>query len=161
VIVDGDEMGTTPTVLHLPAGTHTIELNKNGYAAASRTLELESGMRTTSEMRLVPDAAAPNRRATIAGGVLLGTGLALAVGGLVMVGIDGREYKKRCDGNDVDADGDCRFVYRLKWPGAALAATGAALAAVGITVLVVNHRRGRGSTRAAVTPNGVTVRGRF
>jgi hypothetical protein len=161
VSVDGKEMGTTPTTLELPPGQHTIELRKDGFAAASRTVELEPGMRTTSEMRLVPNAGSSSRRAKIVGGTLLGVGLASLVGGIVMVAVDGREYEKRCDGNDVDADGDCRFVYRLKWPGAAMIAAGAALAGVGITVLAIDRRRGKGSVRAAVTPSGLRVSGRF
>jgi hypothetical protein len=161
VMVDGEEMGTTPTTLALPPGKHTIELRKNGFAAASRTVELESGMRTTSEMRLVPDAGGSSRRAKIAGGTLLGVGLASMIGGIVMIAVDGREYRNRCTGNDIDADGDCRFVYRLKWPGAALVAAGAAVAAVGITLLVVDRRRGRGTMRATITPSGATVSGRF
>jgi hypothetical protein len=161
VKVDGEDMGTTPTTIDLPPGSHTIELHKDGFASASRTVELEPGMRTTSEMRLVPDATGPTRRAKIVGGTLLGVGLASMIGGIVMVAIDGREYRKRCDGSDVDVDGDCRFVYRLKWPGAAMVAAGAALAGVGITVLVVDRRRGKGSVRAAITPQGVSVRGQF
>ncbi len=161
VRVDGTDMGTTPTTLDLPPGKHTIELHKEGFAEASRTIELEPGMRTTSEMRLVPNAGSSSRRAKIVGGTLLGVGLASLVGGVVLVAVDGREYRKRCDGNDVDADGDCRFVYRLKWPGAAMIAVGAALAGVGITALAIDRRRGKGSVRAAVTPHGVSVSGRF
>jgi hypothetical protein len=47
------------------------------------------------------------------------------IGGIVMVAIDGREYRKRCDGSDVEVDGD------------------------------------KGSVRVAITPQGVSVRGRF
>jgi hypothetical protein len=161
VIVDGREMGTTPTTLELSAGKHRIELRKQGYAAAARSIDLAEGMHTSSEMNLVPAADGADRRARIAGGVLLGSGLALLGGGIAMVAVDGREYKKRCDGDNVDGDGDCRFVYRLKWPGAVLVATGAVLAGVGVTILVVERRRSKSSLRAGITPNGVTLRGRF
>ena len=84
-----------------------------------------------------------------------------SAGGIALVAIDGREYKKRCAGENVDADGDCRFVYRLKWPGAALVATGAILAGVGATILIVQRKRSKATLRAGVTPNGFTLRGSF
>jgi len=68
VLVDGAAAGSTPLILeNITAGSHTITLEKDGYAAATRQVTPASGLRVPVEIALeplpattVPATAAPS-----------------------------------------------------------------------------------------------------
>ncbi len=91
-------------------------------------------------------------------------GLALTTAGAALIGLDGRDDASRCSNpENVDADGDCRFVRRTLAPGVVTALAGAGLTATGITVLVLDRPDGRrrADVKLSATTRSVIISGRF
>jgi hypothetical protein len=90
IVVDGHAIGVTPLDWDLPRGTHTIEMDKRGFAPASREIVVVSDQTETLSLELVP-AVSPERGtpwlriAPVA--MVIAGGAAVAAGG-VMVAID-------------------------------------------------------------------------
>jgi hypothetical protein len=75
-------------------------------------------------------------------------GIALGVAGTALIAIDGRDWRGRCSGSNVDADGNCRFAYRTLPIGVTLAALGAASIASGVGLIVWSQHGDRGAALA-------------
>lgn len=163
VIVDGEPVGETPMTVELTAGDHHIRLEKDGHVAMDRQISLADGVNTKVDLDL-PIASEKSGKLRPLGWAALGTGAAFVGGGIALLAIDAEQNTKRCDGQDVDIDGDCRFVFNTKWAGAAVGATGAAIAATGAAILIFTRaRKGKRQERVQATfgPTSVGLSGRF
>jgi len=98
-----------------------------------------------------------------AGIALLAAGSASAIGGAVLLGIDGNDVRRRCSDNpqNRDADGDCRFVHDTLAPGIAMLSGGILAVAGGITLVSIDRRRRRADVRMRLGYNRIVVSGRF
>ncbi|WAS92451.1 PEGA domain-containing protein [Nannocystis punicea] len=158
VYVDGEVVGTTPLERPLLAGARKIRVTMNGYVAEEREQTFVAGAREDVVIELQRTPGNPRSRAL--GGAALGGGVALLGAGVALLALDDMPFKKRCSGTEVDADGDCRWLYNTGWGGAALAVSGAVLLTLGIVALVRN-RAPRPSRSAVVLPTGLGVMARF
>ncbi|MCY1055463.1 PEGA domain-containing protein [Nannocystis sp. SCPEA4] len=158
VYVDGEVVGTTPIERSLLAGGRKIRVTLAGYVAEERELTFVPGAREKVVIDLQRTPGNPRWRAL--GGAALGGGLALLGAGIGLIAIDDREFKKRCTGAEVDADGDCRWLFNTGWGGAALAVSGAVLVTLGIVALVRN-RAPTPKRQAQVLPTGLGLVARF
>ncbi len=157
--VDGDWIGRSPQVVELQPGTHELEVRLPDHSSQSRTIEVVSGVPLEEEFLLLPEERPPTRRIPMAAGwVPVSAGLGLVVAGVTMIALDGNPYRGRCDGADVDVDGDCRFVHDTRTIGIGLTAAGAAFTGAGVGVVVWARRR---NGQAGADSAGVTIRARF
>jgi hypothetical protein len=92
---------------------------------------------------------------------LLALGSASVVGGAVLLGIDGQDVRRRCDGQNLDAQGDCRFVHETKAGGIAMLTGGILAAAGGITLVSIDRKRRRADVRLRLGYNRIVLLGRF
>ncbi|RMG98805.1 MAG: PEGA domain-containing protein [Deltaproteobacteria bacterium] len=135
VAVDGTSVGTTPLRLELSPGEHRVRIEREGHAAVERTVVVPAGGEVTMDVPLIPTVQARSWRRP-AGIAAVTVGGAAFVAGVVLLALDGRPYRGRCSGADVDADGDCRFQYDTIAGGATLAVAGTAAVTSGIFWLV-------------------------
>lgn len=164
VFIDGEAVGTTPLERPVLEGDHKVRVSLNGYVAEERALTFVNGVREEVKMSLQRTPGNPKTRALgaagLAGGILMiGTGIAL-------VALDDVEYRRgdKCTGANIDADGDCKFVYNTGPLGAVFIGVGAILGTLGAVAL--HRHRGaakdkKGKDRAQVLPSGLGVFGRF
>lgn len=92
---------------------------------------------------------------------LLALGSASVVGGAVLLGIDGTDVRRRCDTQNLDAQGDCRFVHETQAGGIAMVTGGILAAAGGITLISIDRKRRRADVRLRLGYNRVVLSGRF
>jgi hypothetical protein len=173
VLLDGDEVGTTPLSLEVQPGQHTVEVSADGHEASSETLDIARGTRESLRLHLSPIPAVVTqplpppppprrRRGRIAlGSVLLGGGLVAAGGGVAALLLHGNPVTSDCSGENRDADGDCLYLHDTRTAGIISLSTGAAAAVAGAVVLGLELRRGTSKVAFSPTPRGVLVRGRF
>ncbi len=176
VMLDGDEVGTTPLRVEVSPGPHTVELSAPGYDPFSHGLDLERGTTESVRLRLsatsspvpAPDTAPPppgpqrRRGRVIAGASLLGGGFAAAAAGVTLLVLHGRPITSDCSGSEVDTDGDCHFLHDTRTGGVIGLSVGAAALVGGAVVLGLELRRDRpGTVAVSPTPGGLLVRGRF
>jgi PEGA domain len=55
IYVDGNFMGNTPSLIDLPAGSHTVRVEAKGRASWSRTATLTTGSKITVQAVLSPE----------------------------------------------------------------------------------------------------------
>jgi hypothetical protein len=144
VFVDGKWLGQTPLRQELFAGTHSIDLEREGYQTATRRLTVEAGQGASVSLTMSrAPLPSPARRAErprslgrlITGSVLLGGGL--LVGGF---GISGLVMNVQCLDGSEQLD-SCSPVLNTRAVGSALLASGAVLAVTGTLVLAIPERR--------------------
>ncbi|MCX4241454.1 PEGA domain-containing protein [Paraliomyxa miuraensis] len=174
VRVDGAEQGVTPQVIELPAGEHTIAIEKAGFAAFEQKVVVEEGAELPVEATLaaaplatpepqgkkgkkakakepVPDGPDPGRGLKIGGWVVLGAGLAGVAAGVAMILIDEKGVAG-CSGEDVDFRGECRDRYDTLLGGIIGTAAGGLGVAGGLALLIHGQRvtvRARGGNKQA------------
>lgn len=158
VHVDGELVGTTPLERPLLAGARKIRVTMPGFVAEERELTFVAGAREDLVIPLQRTPGSPRQRAL--GGAAVGGGVLLFGAGVALLALDDLPFKKRCTGAEVDADGDCRWLFNTGWGGAALAVSGAVLLTLGIVALVRN-RAPRSVRSARVLPTGLGVMARF
>jgi hypothetical protein len=163
ISVDGEPRGRTPATLALTPGPHEVVLRRAGYNSTSRRIAAVADVRETWSVDLV--RRHPERRdtrardLTIAGGVLVGVAAPTLVAGSVLLAVDGKPYRGRCSGADVDPQGDCRFRFASSVQGGVLVGLAAALAIGGIVLLTQARRPARANaSRAAVRGGALEVR---
>lgn len=163
VTIDGEKAGTTPLELTLAEGSHDVRLSKPGHVAQLRRVALVGGVHERVEVDLPVQPSEQSAKTQtgfrVGGGVALAAGLAAVGVGIPLVLIDEKPQKSRCDGDNVDIEGNCKYRYSTFEGGIAAISVGAAALAVGIALLVVASKRGKAS-RVAVMPtrNGVAFR---
>ena len=54
IIIDGDDLGETNMEVKIPAGYHTVELQKEGYSPWTQWIEVKKGKNPDMEVRLIP-----------------------------------------------------------------------------------------------------------
>jgi hypothetical protein len=139
ISVDGRSVGRSPQSLRLTPGRHRLEVRKPGFVAIDRSVDLVAGVRETLTLEL------ERSRRPLLGvglGVMFG-GVALAAAGAPLWALDGRPYRGRCSGDDVDYAGRCRFDYDTKAAGTALVSVGIAAVVTGIVLIALQARRRR------------------
>jgi hypothetical protein len=139
--VDDVPVGDTPYAGPVSEGEHVIRLEKHGFAPAEQTLKLAAGVRSPVKIDLRREFD-QSKKLQGAGWGALATGVVFLGAAGALIAIDSNQNSRRCTGQDVDNDGDCRFVFQTKWGGAALAVGGGALVAAGVALLVTT-RKGR------------------
>jgi hypothetical protein len=144
--IDGRRIGQTPWAGELEVGEHRLEVGARGYGDQARTLQVFAGIEQHEHFELMALSRAP--RPAWPGWGSLGLGIALGITGTALIAIDGRDWQGRCTGADVDALGNCRFVYRTLPTGIALAALGAATIAGGVGLIVWSQHGDRGAALA-------------
>ena len=161
--IDGHEAGTTPLSVELDPGPHRVRATMPGFLAQTFEVEAVEGVNKELEFRLLEEPRRPNNPPTapargrglvIAGAVLVGAGLAAIVAGGVLLAIDGRPYRRRCD---ADADGDCRFMYGTQTAGIVTLSLGGA-ALIGGAGLLIGGKMAARQSRLSLFPTGATLR---
>ena len=142
VVLDGEVVGETPFERAVQPGPHRVEAQLDGYVTAARQIEAVAGVRDRVQVTLEP-VPRPKRRGRMRalGWSALGVGGAALVVGVPLIVIDGQPNRVQCSGSDVDANGNCRFIYATAEAGIGLAAVGGALLATGIGLLVATRTK--------------------
>jgi hypothetical protein len=153
VKLDEAVVGETPIERRVELGPHVLQLSLRGYVDELRRFEALAGVREAIAIDMVPLPDSDRRRRLRAGGfAALAIGSAALATGLTLVVLDDRPNQTVCRGKNVDQDGDCKYLYATKIPGAIVTSVGIAAVIAGITMLAVEHKRrkarARESTRA-------------
>ncbi|HWB82024.1 MAG TPA: PEGA domain-containing protein [Nannocystaceae bacterium] len=144
VRLDDAVVGETPIERRVELGTHVLRLSLRGYVDELRRFEALAGVREAIAIDMVPLPNSDERRRLRAGGfVSLALGTAAIATGLTLVVLHDRPNQTMCRGKNVDDDGDCKFLYATKIPGAIVTSVGVAALVAGITMLAVEHRKRR------------------
>lgn len=143
ISIDGAVVGKTPLQLEVEPGLRDIVIRKEGYVTRSKSVRASRGRLGQIDWTLVESDDAQTEALRIVawstgiGSIpLLGAGVALLV-------LDEREVQTRCDGDNVDALGNCRYLYDTAAGGGVLTALGVAAAVTGITAGVIVYGRKR------------------
>lgn len=176
VVLDGEDVGTTPLQLEVSPGPHTMELSADGYDPFSQAIDIARGSTESLRLRLsaaahpvpaprLPDSSpTPTRRRgrVMAGAALVGGGFAVAAAGVTLLLLHGRPITSDCSGDDVDTDGDCHFLRDTRTGGIIGLSAGAAALVGGAVLLGLELRRGRpGTVALSPAPSGLLLHGRF
>ena len=164
VFIDDQIVGVAPVERTVLEGEHVIRVMSDGYVPEERELVAVAGLRETMQIDLRRTPEALKLRG--AGWGLLGAGIPLAAAGVALLAIDGRPYRGRCEGDDVDPSGQCRFIFDTDWGGAGALAAGAVLVTAGAMLLRRTRDRGKASkarprVEAQVSPTYLGLRGTF
>jgi hypothetical protein len=161
ITVDGERRGRTPATLALTPGTHEVSLHRPGYNPTSRRIAAVADVRETWSVELVRREQRDTRARAlrIAGGVLVGVAAAPLVAGSTLLALDGKQYRRRCSGADVDPQGDCRFRFSSNALGGVFVGLAAGLVISGIVLLTRARRPARAAaSRTAVHGGALEVR---
>jgi hypothetical protein len=152
VMLDGLAAGQTPLVRVLTPGSHSVEVAKKGYSAASQTVHLEAGKPHTINVTLVPEGTGNESTVTFEGNsgdessrpgwlkwTVLGAGVAMGGLGAGLIAMDGGETS------------DPRYVHDSSTAGITLLSLGGAAI---ITAAVIYLLNGSGNTRRDVAWSG-------
>ncbi len=160
ISIDGVALGQAPLERALLPGKHRVRASLPGYVADEREVLLVPGVRETLAFSLPRSARALKLRAV--GWTALATSIPLVGAGVGLLAIAGHDYPARCDGHDVDHEGDCRYVYTTTGSGAALLAVGAVVGVLAAVLLARTRDRGRARRlRATLTPTPTGLAGSF
>ena len=149
ITVDDARVGRTPVKIELDAGPHRLRATLAGHPPQSHDVVTVGGVVEAWSFDFQPLPPPPREtRMRTAGWAVLGIGSAVVVPGIVFLALDGRPYRARCSGGDVDGEGDCRKIYDGVTYGAVFTAVGLALVATGIGLVVAARRSARQRARA-------------
>jgi hypothetical protein len=140
--IDGARIGVTPIERPVAPGEHRARAVLDGWVPQERTFTAVIGVRDVLRFEL-QRVARRNRRPLMRalGWTALGVGLGAVGVGAGLIAIDHDPVKTRCDGSDVDLQGDCRYIYLTQGAGIGLVATGGALLVTAVALLVVSRKR--------------------
>lgn len=144
VWLDGELVGTAPVERTVEEGRHRARGELDGYLPLELQFDALAGTGDTVTLELSPK---PRRAGRRAGWALLGIGLGGLAIGTPLVALHGHPYRARCSGNDVDTDGNCRFVYGTRTGGAVVLAIGAAALVTAVVLLATSRKRGAARRR--------------
>lgn len=143
--VDGRRRGGTPWIGEVAPGPHRLDVGAPGFDTQTRKLQIFPGIEEQQHFELMAHGRA---RPAWPGWTTLSLGIALGIAGTALIAVDGRDWRGRCSGADVDPLGNCRFVYDTQTLGIALASLGAASMATGVGLIVWAQHGDRGATLA-------------
>ncbi|HEY0709596.1 MAG TPA: PEGA domain-containing protein [Polyangia bacterium] len=159
VKIDGKAMGQTPLDLNLRAGDRTLLIERDGFNPLQKTLTVTKGVDEEVEFDLVQ---LPTRFPfKTAGWIAIGTSVALAAGGIYVLGLHGDEVSCADAERDTGPGGHCPRVYRTSGAGAALLGASAVVGTLGGVWLYLSQPSGGGllsPERAGLT---IGATGRF
>jgi len=145
--LNGRAIGRSPLEHVTIPGEHELEATHPGYVSQKRRLRLVAGVTETVALWLQP---MPRVNHDIhlerLGWAALAIGSLAVATGITLLVLDDRPIRTICSGNDVDADGDCRYRYDTKIAGAIVLVTGAALTATGTGLTIGLGRKHRRQT---------------
>lgn len=153
VLVDGRVKGRTPWTGELAPGEHQIELRARGYRAQQRTIVIVGGIEESEHVDLL---AAQSQRPSWPAWLSLGAGVVLGVSGAVLIALHDKPWAANCAGENVDANGHCKFVYTTRPLGVGLTAVGLGALATGAGLMVWAER-----DSGRLSSLGLGFRGRF
>jgi len=168
VQVDGELVGRTPLEREVLPGEHTVRIRRIGYVGEDRRVTMVDGVtqKVTVDLKKSPG----QQRAVVLGAVGAGVGTAMLVTGIGLLAVNGRE-QPGCAPEDLDPNGNCKYIFKTVPVGATLAISGAVIATVGVMLLIQNRdliggRRAKKHARArriqpGISPFGVSLRGTF
>jgi hypothetical protein len=154
VRIDGQKAGRTPWSGELNAGQHTIELRAFGHRPQRHSVAILGNVDTRKHYQL-SSSFARRGRPDWPGWTSLGLGIAMAVAGTALISVHGKPWTGRCTGDDIDVEGNCRFVLKTRPLGIALTTLGAGAIAGGVGLMIWAQRD------PAQTSAGLNVSGRF
>ncbi|MCA9718800.1 MAG: PEGA domain-containing protein [Myxococcales bacterium] len=170
VYVDGLEVGTTPFEKVLPEGKRFVEVQKDGYVLQSRFVTIDPAS-APEPIDVTLEEQASTFPYEPLGWAGVAVGAAALISGIALIAIDENPYKARCEGEDIDAMGRCRFQYNTLAGGVTGVILGAALVGGGAALLVLGRKRGGGKStprdtaranlRLGVSARGVSLSGQF
>lgn len=166
VYCDGRRVGVSPQRMLLTPGNHTLEVRNKGFVTARRVIKVVTGVQEILDIDLVPVPEAPqpqklkpeelptDRPRAISlrgwGWLSLGVGILATGAGASLLALHRRPFRGNCKGDNVDVNGNCRFLYDTKKPGIGATAGGALLTLTGATLLVVTRKnKKKGSSKRA------------
>jgi hypothetical protein len=144
VRLDGHRIGHTPWAGEVAVGEHQLKVGARGHGTQARTLQVFAGIEQREHFELM--ALSHKRRPAWPGWSSLGIGIALGIAGTALIAIDGQDWRGRCSGSNVDANGNCRFAYSTLPFGIALASLGAVSIASGVGLIVWAQQGDQGAT---------------
>ena len=169
VRIDGEVVGQTPLDRPVVPGKRVLRVSKEGYIAIEREVTFVEGVQESVSFELdkVPSRLPPRPW----GWVSLGVGIASIGGAVAFAVLRDRPYELggACDGDNRDADGDCRRVWNTEFHVLGFALAGGALTTLGVAILLNSKSRraqkrskkSKASAKLGVGPGNLTVRGRF
>jgi len=167
VLVDGDPVGTTPMSAPVAAGPHEIVVRKAGHIMQRRRVVSVDGVREAMTLQLAraPQDEEPQKRSRalgIAGWTAFAAGLAAVGAGVGLLVIHDDPIERDCDGQNVDIEGNCKYLHDTRTGGIAATVVGAALLGTGIALVVVDRKRAKATrTNLSVGPRGIRLTTRF
>jgi hypothetical protein len=160
VWIDGNPVGATPLDLSLPAGERTMVIEREGFKPLKRTFSVTRGVDEALDLDLVQLPTKFPFRA--AGWAAVGTGVALAAGGIYLLSLNGGEVS--CNDNERDMFSNCPRVYRTTAAGASMLGASAVVATLGGVWLYLAQPASGGllsGERVSLKGWSVGARGRF
>ena len=159
ISLDGEREGALPFEVMLEPGAHELIISAAGHhtkhieftTVAGSSLELVAELEPEAAL-IIEDLPVPvDETGTKSRGwqrpvgwIAVGVGAASLVTGVTFLALHGREHLGRCkDPANIDAEGDCKWVYGSIPEGVVFTIGGAVLAGVGATLLVRHIRRPR------------------
>jgi hypothetical protein len=149
--IDGETVGQTPLSVELAPGNHRVRASLPGFMPQTFEIESVEGVNKELEFQMVPEPRQrvddgppphrPGRGLVISGAVLTAAGIAAVAAGAVLLAIDGRPYRTRCE---ADAEGDCRFLYGTQTAGIVTVSLGGAAVISGVGLIIggaLAHKR--------------------
>ncbi len=147
LVLDGKAIGTAPTERTVEPGRHRVGAKLPGYAPLELQFDAVAGTREALRLELSPLPPKPGLRR--GGWAAVGIGLGMVGIGAPLIAVHGRPYRDRCSGDNVDAEGDCRFRLDTRTGGAVAVSVGVAALITGVALLVVGSRRARSDRRTS------------
>jgi hypothetical protein len=138
ILVDGDPVGTSPVQLELPAGSHQITVEVEGYLSATRTISAVANVEERVEIKLIRAAprAMPRR---VYGWTLVGAGVATLAVSAVLFAVDGGQTG--CGGEDRVPLGQCPELRETTAGAWTTAVLGVGATAFGVYLLLRERRQ--------------------
>lgn len=154
VSVDGRRVGRLPYEGELTTGEHELRVSERGYFDELVTVNISGGATERVSVDLEVDSGARSVGARDwfrpVGWTAIGVGIAGVGAGIGLLTIHGRPHEQRCsDFSNIDANGECKWLYETIGAGAGALAVGITLANVGTTMLILDRQRTRTKSESA------------